>query len=403
MSGKKLAIIGGVFIALLAVLIIYFLTRKPGDESREAMSSPRDPTLENMGEGNVPIVSEDPEEALERYTQWAQYPPYSRPLYEGMVDLTDPYNASRPPVSIISTPARGCKSGPDGIPKCETPAVLSDFQCELSPEASVVVGRKDFRVTLRCFNKEGVNLPITGITPKVYRILNRNQYPSLPPIGYGDLGTNGDTKAGDLVYTFMIRPTAEDWGQMYLEVDMDVRGLRHNQRCSWLSTPHIVAEFKTPLRDRLADGHLIVSVPVLIQKAGYFEFQANLQEKGGDGRFIAYATWEGELEAGNQTVEFKFWGKVLKDRGIDGPYVLRQIRGKRNNSPVSPAMVQRAVAEHKEIPEPKTVEPMWEHIVNAPDFETQVYNSSDFSGAVWDSKEKQDRIQFLEEQVKREN
>ncbi len=404
MSRNKLLILGTGLIVILFSIVLYFLLRDTGRDETEKQeeSSHRDPTLERVGDGPIEIVSDDPEEILERYRTWAQYPPYSRPLYSGMVDLTDPFNAERPPVGVIQNPAQGCASGPDGMPKCEKNAELSDVQCEMTPEKSVVVGKHDLKVFLRCFNKEGVNLPVTGITPRIYRMLYRAVYPSLPPISSGDDGANGDVRAGDHIYTFLIRPTSEDWGQMYLEVDMEVKGLRHNQRASWMGTPHIVAQFNTPVQDRLRDGHLIISIPVSIYKAGYYEFEANLQEKNGDQRLVASSTFEGELEAGNRTIEFVFWGKVIRDRHIDGPYVVRQIRGKRNNSPVTPAMVKRAATENKPVPEPRYTEPMWEHIEMSADADTGSYNASEFSTAAWDSKEKQDRIQFLEEMARRQ-
>lgn len=222
----------------------------------------------------------------------------------------------------------------------------------------------------------------------------------MPPIAAGDDGENGDVTANDGITTIVVRPTAQDWGQMYVEVDAKVGDLEHNQRVGWFSTPHTVAEFAGKPSESIRDGHLVITVPVNVQKKGYYEFQANLQEQGGEQKWIASATWEGDLPAGAAVVEFTFWGKIIREAGADGPYVVREIRGKRHNSPVSPSMVEKSRREGTPIPDVKHTEPIWEFVKPYGEvYETQAYTASQFSGAEWDSDEKRDRLKFLESQI----
>ncbi|HMY46070.1 MAG TPA: hypothetical protein PKX74_11360, partial [Leptospiraceae bacterium] len=91
----------------------------------------------------------------------------------------------------------------------------------------------------------------------------------------------------------------------------------------------------------------------------------------------------------------------LRDSGVDGPYVVREIRGRRNNSPVTPSMVRKALAENREISGNHT-EPLWEYMNMAPNYTTKSYSADDFSKEEWNSEEKNQRIEFLKKQVEQE-
>lgn len=403
MKRNQLIILGAVVVVLLGAVGYFLLRDDSAGGNRDFMSSQKDPTITPVGPEGIPIVNEDPREVLDRYLQWAQYPPHSRPLHEGMVDLINPYDMDRPPVGVIQTPAQECTAGEDGMPRCKKPAVFSDVQCKMTPEASISIGKGDFKVILKCMNKEGKNVAIESIQSRVYRNLHRKDTPTLPAITNGaDNGSGGDEKAGDFVYTFVVRPTAQDWGDMFLEVDFTVAGMKHNQRTSWFSTPHTVAEFKDGAQDAVKDGHLVVSVPVMITKKGYYNFDANLQAgSGAEIKFVATSSVEGDFEPGAHTIEFQFWGKVIRDSGIDGPYMVTDIRGRRNNSPVTPSMVKKAMAENREISGNHT-EPLWEYLANGRDYTTRQYASDDFSKEEWNSDEKRQRIEFLKKQIENE-
>ena len=401
MKNKTPLIAIGAVLAVLIVFTVYrlffFNSEDSGPPEDEAITSaPFDPTMERMGEnGEFVAVDEDPVAKLERYKKWAQYPPYSRPLYEWQEDLTNPYDFKLPEVGVISKPAEGCEMTEEGVPRCEKPAQFASEKCEMWAEQSISVGTGDFHVYLRCRDEKGNAVKIENIEPKVYRKLHRKTYGTLPPVAFGDNGENGDEKANDGIYTFLVRPTAKDWGDLYLEATMEVNGNKHNQRAGWFSTPHTVAKFGTNINDSLDNGDLSVRIPITVNKAGYYQIDANLQEKEGKQRFIATSSWQGQLEKGSHTIELEFFGKILNDRGIDGPYVVREIRGRRNNSPVTPDMVERSMQTGEEISGTHT-EPLWEYVESAPNHETGGYRASDFSKAEWQSEEKNERIEFLE-------
>ncbi len=398
-------------IAVLLVVLFYVLgDGGSGPNDRDIISSPTDPSQEtpqlpgqDSGDGgSVFVPPNDPVERLERYRKWAVFPPFSRPLHAGQLDLLEPFNAARPAVGVVREPAKDCTTGADGRRNCAQAAQLSDVACEMTPESGISVGRGDFRIRVSCVDPRGERLKLDDLQAKVYRKLFRKTYGSLPPISINDQGEAGDEQAGDGVYTIAVRPGAQDWGHMFVEIDAQVGDFKHNQRAGWYSTPHTVATIAADgVRDSIQDGHLKISVPLNVQKPGYYEVQANLQEQGGDQRLIASTTWEGDLEAGRQSVDLIFWGKILNDAGVDGPYIVRNLRAKRNNSPVTPSMIQQSRKTGKAIPAVTHSEPMWEYVALPPnDVVTAVYSASQFSTAEWNSEEKAARLKFLESQIR---
>ncbi len=394
----------GIIGVILLVVVFLLASEDSVDVKREKkmISSGKDPTMGGPDGSLAGSGTITPELQLELYRKWAQYPPESRPLFPGMVDMLEPFDATRPPIKIIKEPGQGCVMDESGAPRCKKPPVFADVKCTMKPEASVSHGKGDFHVFLTCFrmeNNKEVAVPIADIKPKVYRKLFRKNTPSLPPVAFGDNGDNGDKTKGDLTYTFRVRPLDRDWGYMFLEVDATVDGSKHNQRAGWYSTPHRVAEFQTGIQDRVDNGHLVVSVPLRVYKAGYFEIEANLQQKDGDQQYIATSTFEGDLEAGSQTVTLRFFGKIIRDKNADGPYVVKTIRGKRHNMPVTPGMLLRIQREGGTLPNVTHTEPDLEYFPMAPDHTTGGYRAEEFSEKEWSSPAKDARLKFLQSQA----
>ncbi len=403
----------GALLAALIVVIVYTLggDGSDSDGNDDYISSHEDPTKPRPGRagkagGPAPGASTAAIQ-LERYRKWALYPPHSRPLHAGMVDLIQPYKVTRRAQVVYISGGKGCKRGPDGRVTCETPPRASDIRCALQPESNNSFGTADFRVELRCFRPHdgGEKLLPVEIEKAVMRlrVLGKPR-PTLPPIARGDTGTNGDRKAKDLIYTFLIRPTSKDWGALDLTVHLTVEGLKHVIRADWFSTPHQVAEIRGNMHDYRRGGHLWLDVPVNVRKAGYFVFRANLSESEGDKNFIASAEWSGKLKSGAQTIRFQFFGKILRDKNPETPFRVSMIRGRRLNEPVTPDMVLEASRGGKPLPEDvKYTEPQIEFIKPGPEHLTEKYEITDFSAEEWKSADKDNRIKFLRQLVREEH
>jgi hypothetical protein len=78
-------------------------------------------------------------------------------------------------------------------------------------------------------------------------------------------------------------------------------------------------------------GDLVVTTPVVIERAGTYWAYAELWGRGESGeaaeRPVAFARERlPNLPAGKHTVRLLFGGLVIRDSGVDGPYVVRNLR-----------------------------------------------------------------------------
>lgn len=312
------------------------------------------------------------EESLNSYREYARYPHLERPLTEANRDLIYPYDADW---------------GGKPVPR-------SDIMCNLKPESTIYTGQGDFKVTLRCYRPgEQNNLPINVNKVQVLREHGGGFLPALPPISSGH--------EGDYVYTFLVRHRSVDWGEMRIVVDITVGGIRYKDQRDWFSTPNQPAEFITDaITDSKKEGHLIVTVPVNVNRPGYYEFNANLQEARAPNRYIARTAWRGELlESGLHEIPLRFFGKVLYDQAIDGPYLMQQLRGRRLNQAVTPAVWSRYLNDGVPLPKQQDIDqPEYEYMEPASVYESEIsYRASEFSDKEWESLDKMKRLKFLEE------
>lgn len=369
------------------------------DELNEVQINPAD---------GLPVITEDPAEALEYFRKWAKYPPFSRPLVRSQIEETQPFDGVRFTNRVVITPPSDCQRTAQGE-QCLKPAVYSDISCEISPQSAISVGQGDFYVYLNCTKFENpektpeIVAKLEIQQTKVEHLLydkSMEKASSLPPVYSGDDGTNGDAKKGDGIYTILVRPGPNDWGEMYLTVEFTVNGMRHREVATWYSTPHVVARFeKAGITHRLADGHLKITVPVIVDRAGFYEFAANLRVEGDESEYIANSANRLELKAGRNLLELTFWGKVIRDRGLDGPYIMTGLRGWRHNGGVTPGMIAAALERGGQLPEPanEKPEPLKEYMEAGPDYGGMAFQAGDFSNSEWDSDLKKNRIHFLEQ------
>lgn len=400
-------VIAAVAIAVVVVvgIILYLLLSepKPRNLEDEWMRSVKDPTMQQVGEDGkmMLVVDDDPQSVLNYYVQWSQYPPNSRPLSADDVDKLQPYSLNTVPLPVVNTMPSDCITNDNGEVSCKNPATFLPIQCKMEADKIITIGTGDFSIRLFCVDEGNKRVKIESLTAKMFNDTATGQeIPSkFPPIHIGDDGSGGDATSGDLIYTITVRPTKTDWGNMFVEAKFKVGGKETDQRFTWYNTPHVIAEFQGKPTDRMKDGSLVVDVPVQIHKAGYYTFAANLQEKNDPQRFLATATFEGKLSVGRQVVPLRFFGKILRDQNVDGPYIVREIRGQRDNSGVTPDMVEKSFETGETLTTDST-EPFLEFMSIAPNYETESYDAKMFSKEEWTSDERKNRINYLEQRLK---
>ncbi|HEY3190775.1 MAG TPA: choice-of-anchor X domain-containing protein, partial [Solirubrobacteraceae bacterium] len=239
--------------------------------------------------------------AAEEYRRRARYPRSSQPLDP---DGDDPIARDQE-----VTPVRG--SGPNGAdPTLVVFPARSNFE---APETAVLYA------TLMVGDHEvpAVDIRGTVVTEK------------LEPLGeveYHDDGLGGDAVANDLVYTAVFRPDAiPALSQSYMVQVRAVAG-RDEERLaasSFLySNPH--AFLTGQYADALADGSLAVDAELEVLAAGRFHLQATLYSADGTQKLV-WAQSAAALEPGRQWMRLSFYGLGLRERGVDGPYLLRYV------------------------------------------------------------------------------
>ncbi|PKA17198.1 hypothetical protein [Leptospira haakeii] len=399
MSQKKIFIYLG--IAIAAALVFYLLRDEAEENGWFLSEEEKKAKAEWMAKGSPPggsSASENPnflesldesippEKILKDYLEWSEYPPNSRPLSKFNEDLTNPYFIQLSPIAMVDKPE---DKKPNG------------YSCKLQPLQWAAIGVKDpLHITLECFNTSNFEkVPLNIRNVKLWKEFDGNKFVALPPDG-NDKGIDGDAHAKDNIFTFEWRPTYKDWGDMFLEVEFEYAKEKKQGKVlsSFFSSPYQPAEWSGYFLDVPRDGSLSVKTGVNVFKAGTYHLEANLVNAG-NGDPIAWASFDGKLNAGRQEVEFLFFGKLIRESGYEGPYALTQLRGHRVNLAVDPDWFGQGEEGMRRILAAKTTEPDKELVgpYNKENYTTKEYNLNTFSLKAYESPEKDQKVKQLQD------
>jgi hypothetical protein len=147
----------------------------------------------------------------------------------------------------------------------------------------------------------------------------------------------------------------------------------------YAAAPAFVVLAKTG--DHLQAGSLAVDLNVDVRHPQPTLVQAVLYDPTGKTAIATYSDWFRPTEVGPQAMTITFFGKVIHDKGIAGPYRIGQLHG------------------HVQVPEADPLEVWWAG-PESPPIVTGVYLPSMFSSADYDSPEKRTTIAHYEELIK---
>jgi hypothetical protein len=240
-------------------------------------------------------------QAAEEYRRQAQFPPWSRPLAD---EGEDPILRDRE-VSLISA------AGPEGAEP-----ILTVFPDQVGFEAPDPV-------TLYAFlSIAGSRIPAARITS----VITGENLAPLVSLLYRDDGAGGDALAGDYIYSARFEPGPDlvpDLSESFL---VRVHAVTPDQQERIATTgflysnPH--AQLTGRYRDAIVEGSLAIDAEVDVFRPGRFHLEGTLYSQ--DGRQgIAEAQTAGELPRGRHLLRLTFFGRILSQRGVDGPYLLR--------------------------------------------------------------------------------
>ncbi len=142
-----------------------------------------------------------------------------------------------------------------------------------------------------------------------------------------DAGLDGDEAAGDLIYSATLAPPPDRAGDFSGTYVVAVRGLTRQQEERAVSTGFLYnspdAKPTGRFRDRLEDGSLLLECEIQVLKEGRFHVEGSLFTLAGEG--VAWAQNAARFQPGRVWFPLTFYGLALREKGLDGPYVLRSL------------------------------------------------------------------------------
>jgi hypothetical protein len=149
---------------------------------------------------------------------------------------------------------------------------------------------------------------------------------TLGELEYRDDGTNGDAVAGDRLYTAVFTPGAEAGdvlARSYLvKVIAHTRSDDERVAATSFLYSRPQAYLTGSFRDTLVDGSLVVEAEVEVLAAGRFHLEATLYSADAS-QPLVWAQTAAELSPGRYWMSLPYYGLALRERGVDGPYLLR--------------------------------------------------------------------------------
>ena len=285
-------------------------------ESTRETGSPPSPVPDAAAEPPPPVSAPPPARIpedrstlppeIQRYLAAHEYPPFSGVLRAGAIDLLQPnrrFEREKPvpgssdsdtPDSFLWTADRLYYTGGDTVfvrfeaHRAGQPAPMTSLEATAEPEGGA--------------GPIGSRIPLT-------------------------LLPDGDAFVGSLP---LVGSFGGHHGPIALTATYQLEGGRlEEERIRVFTTPaeRIPARFTGSHGERVEAGSLVVEAGIDVTTAGFFRIDANLRDASGEP--VAWGHWKGQLDEKSGFVPIAFFGKVLLDAGVPGPYQVTELRGYR--------------------------------------------------------------------------
>ena len=194
---------------------------------------------------------------------------------------------------------------------------------------------------------------------------------------FHDDGVAPDAQAGDFrftnTYVPVEHPELAQASSARIEVYVDIGGMKRRFLRDFTWAPRVVLDVVGE-HDAIEDGSLVATLDCDVHEDGLYTVYGNLFAADGVTP-VATSKLNLPLEKGRQKVQLTFFGKVLFDQQVDGPYVLKDIHG----------MKRMGEGEYNNV--------WWNH---AKVYRTHAFTASDFSSDEWNGEERRERLATFE-------
>lgn len=234
------------------------------------------------------------------YRRRARFPESSHPI-EG----ADPIQRER-------TPEPASQGGAQGAEPILT-AILSEVNYE-APEPVVIYAY---------LTEEGGRVPAAEIRAR----LIHETHGQAAELELNDSGGAGDDIPGDYVYSGFYQPDpagAREWAGSWL---VSVRAVTREGEDRAVSNGFLYsapdAHLTGRFRETLTDGSLRIGAEIEVRRNGRFHLEGSLYSLSDQP--LAWAQTAANLAPGRHWLSLDFYGLALREKEVDGPYLLRRL------------------------------------------------------------------------------
>ena len=146
---------------------------------------------------------------------------------------------------------------------------------------------------------------------------------------FADDGTQGDLQAGDGVYTALLDPLAEGFGNFAgtIRTELIVQSGEQQGYVAFdvVYSPQVPATWAGPVRDTLQDGSLDFVLAVDVNQPGRYVITGRVDDA--TGRPLALVSFNDELGTGAQQVTLQVYGRLVRDQKPVFPLTLHDVDG----------------------------------------------------------------------------
>lgn len=261
--------------------------------------------LHLLADPDLPVVVAD-------YLIASRFPPHSRPLEPGQLDLIE-WNRRNETLGPVEHADRTL--GPEAL------RVL------LTGDKFRLLGDEPLHVWLE-LTRDGTRVPVRVVAARVYaaEIFHR------APVGDGIALAFTPDPSGVQTATFSVAgtPLAKHTGYVHVEVTYDYGGAQHGVEAFEVYVQPLTeapARFTGRFREELVAGSLTIHAEVEVDEPGAYVLDANLFDA--DEQPTAFVRAKLDLTEGTHEVPFLLHGRIVHEQGARAPFTLTDLRGYR--------------------------------------------------------------------------
>ena len=256
-------------------------------------------------------------ETLESYKATTRYPFDSRPANEHRDQwLTHQVVTTDEPLRLPGT------------------GVTPNLRVHTTQQRVFATGTDTVLLTVSATDDNGVPLPLKIISSVSHSPQDTGGGKAAPPAPvvtqpFVDDGTQGDLQAGDGVYTGLLDPMAEGFGNFsgMIRTELIVQSGEQQGYVAFdvVYSPQVPATWAGPVQDSLQDGSLDFILAANVVQPGRYVITGRVDDA--TGKPFALATFNDTLGAGAQQVTLQVYGRLVRDQKPVFPLTLHDVDG----------------------------------------------------------------------------